>query len=301
MKRTVLVFTLLLSASNVFAWGEKGHYITNEAATYGLPNDMPAFFYRAFPELIYLAYDPDRIRGAGESLDGANPPDHFLDYEFVADIKLSPHRYKFISTLNSSGTLQKHRIYNDTAGFLPWRIAEMTQQLEQEFRLWRSARPGSVEREFIESNIVVIAGVMGHFVGDSANPHHATINFNGWVMPNPNHYAYDCDVHGRFESSFVSHAVDVADVTPRLAAPQLRSNDYFTTALTFIQGSNALVERLYQIDRDGAFDTLRPVKAEGKNFAADRLAAGASLLRDLWWSAWRNSANRPPKRPQTED
>ena len=83
-----------------------------------------------------------------------------------------------------------------------------------------------------------------------------------------------------------AHAFPVAyrdDVTPRLASPALRS-DYFKTAVEFIRGSNALVEALYRIDRDGGFDVFRPVAPEAKSFTSDRLAAGASLLRDLWWS-----------------
>ncbi len=296
MKRILLCVLLVLSAAPVYAWGEKGHYMSNEAATIGLPNDMPPFFLRAFPELAFLGYDPDRWRGAGESIDADNAPDHFLDWEFVADLKLSPNRYKFIATLGSSGTLRKHGIYNDTSGFLPWRIAEQSQVLEQLFRQWRSSA-GSREREFIERDIVHVAGVLGHYIADSANPHHATMHYNGWVGPNPNGYANDCEIHGRFETEFVSHAVVLGDVTPRLAAPQLRA-DYFETAVTFIKGSNALVETLYRIDRDGGFDVLQPVKAEGKNFAVERLAAGASLLRDYWWSAWRNSANRPKRAPR---
>jgi hypothetical protein len=295
VKRILLALLIALFATSAFAWGEKGHYMSNEAATFGLPNDMPQFFYQAFPEIVHLAYDPDRWRGAGESADAWNPPDHFLDYDFVADLKLPPGRYAFIALLESSGTLRKHGIANDTTGFVPWRIAEMTQLLERQFRLWRSSRPGSREREYIERDIINLAGILGHYVADSANPHHATFHYNGWVAANPNGYANDCEIHGRFESDFVSHAIDLADVTPRLAAPQQRT-DYFETALALIRSSNALVERLYQIDRDGGFDVFRPVTKEGKDFTADRLAVGASVIRDYWWSAWRNSANRPPRR-----
>src|SRR5256885_3189554 len=59
MRRTVILLIACLFASPAFGWGEKGHYIVNEAATYALPTDMPPFFYKAFPELIFLAYDPD--------------------------------------------------------------------------------------------------------------------------------------------------------------------------------------------------------------------------------------------------
>jgi hypothetical protein len=288
--RQLLIFVLLLAATTeLFAWGEKGHYIANEAATVGLPADMPIFFHKSYPELIYLAYDPDRWRGGGESIDAVNPPDHFLDYEYVSHLEPPRDRYKFITLLNSSGTLRRYGISITAPGFLPWHIAELTELLTTQFRLWRDAAPGSPERDFIEHQAIMVAGVLGHFASDAANPHHASINFNGWVLPNPHHYPYDCETHERFETRFVSHALALEDVTARLSAPQLRK-DYFATSLEFIRGSNALVETLYRIDRDGGFDVFRPVSPEAKAFTANRLAAGASLLRDLWWSAWRNSA-----------
>src|SRR5204863_5760351 len=104
MRRGLLLLTAVLAAQPLLAWGEKGHYIVNEAATMSLPTDMPPFFYRAFPQLVWLAYDPDRWRGAGPSLDAANPPDHFLDYEYIATLNLPPDRYKFIDLLGTSGT-----------------------------------------------------------------------------------------------------------------------------------------------------------------------------------------------------
>lgn len=298
MKRIVLAISFLLLPLCAFGWGEKGHRISSEAATFGLPNDMPIFFYKSFPELVYLGPDPDRWRGAGVSLDGVNPPDHFLDYEYVAHLDLPPNRYRFLSLMIGSGTLRRHGIAPDTAGFLPWRIAELSEHLTNEFRLWRFSAPRSPERVAIEHEIVFIAGILGHYVADAANPQHTTINYNGWVLPNPNGYATDCETHERFETVFVSHAISLDDVTTRLDPPELRTN-FFAAALEFVRASNALVEPLYRIDRDGGFDIFRPVSPVAKQFTAKRLAAGASLLRDLWWSAWRNSATRPPRRRLT--
>lgn len=295
MKRICVALLLAFIPLCAFGWGEKGHLISSEAATFGLPNDMPHFFYKSFPELVYLGPDPDRWRGTGESLEAVNPPDHFLDYEYVAALELPPSRYRFIALLASSGTLRRYGISNDTAGFLPWRIAELSELLTSEFMQWRFSQPGSPERAAIEHEIVYVAGILGHYAADAANPHHTTIDYNGWVEPNPNHYATDCDTHFRFETQFVSHAISLEDVIPRLDPPKQRSN-YFTTALEFIRSSNALVEPLYRIDRAGGFDVLRPVSAQAKEFTAARLAAGASLLRDLWWSAWRNSATASARR-----
>jgi hypothetical protein len=41
--------------------------LSSEAARFGLPTDMPIFFYESYPELIYLGPDPDRWRGAPAS------------------------------------------------------------------------------------------------------------------------------------------------------------------------------------------------------------------------------------------
>lgn len=301
MIRTLALILTLAAALPALAWGEQGHYIVNEAATTALPADMPHFFYKAFPELIWLGYDPDRWKGGGPSVDAVNNPDHFLDYEFVEGLELPSSRYEYIDLLYTSGRLRKHGIENDKPGFVPWRIAELAQKLQVEFRNWRFSQPGSTEQAIIERDIIHLAGVLGHYVGDSANPHHATWNYNGWVEPNPHGYPNDCGTHSRFESQFVSRAVDVKDVNPKVPAKTTLHADYFQVGLQSIKDSNALVEKLYEIDRDGAFDPFDPTPEVGLDFATDRLAVGATLLRDLWWSAWVNSAKPPPRRGSSSD
>jgi hypothetical protein len=289
LKRLLVSLALLFTSANAFAWGQAGHLMSNEAATIGLPNDMPQFFYRQFPQLVWLGPNPDRWRGGGPALEASNSPDHQLNYEYVASLKLPRDRYSFVALLTSSGTLRRYGIRNTDPGFLPWRIAEMCEQLTVEWRLWRAAAPGSPDRVFIERDIVRDSGVLGHFVADAANPLHDTIVYNGWTAPNPNGYANDCQIHARFETDYVTHTMTTNDIVAKMPAPQLRT-DYFETAIGFIRQSNTLVERVYQIDKAGGFDTFRVTSPEAKTFTAERLAAGASLLRDLWWSAWKNSA-----------
>lgn len=282
----VIFLLLIVNAAPLLGWGEKGHHLANEAATFGTPTALPPFFHMAYPNLVYLGYDPDRWRGAGPSYDALNFPDHFLDYEYVSHLELPPDRYQYLKLLESSGTLRRYGISNVTPGFVPWRIAETCELLEQEWRLWRRSEPG-VERRQIEDTIVFLAGTLGHFVSDSSNPHHASINYNGWVQDNPNGYPNDCETHGRFEWQFVSREVELRDVLPKLRQPVART-DYFTTAADLIRESQSLIETIYRLDRDGAFAWPRGT-AEGRAFASDRIAVGASVLRDLWWSTWKNS------------
>lgn len=296
MKRFLAaVIVLNALAASAFAWGEKGHTVTTDAATLALPTDIPQFFYRDFPTLTYLGDEPDRWRSGGETLNAENEPNHFIDYEYVAGLNLPRDRYQYVALLVSSGTLRKHGVAVSAPGFLPWRIAELTEQLTQEWRIWRGTRAGSPERAQAEREIVTTAGLLSHFVGDASNPLHATVHFNGWAdADNPQNFSNDCDVHSRFETAFINHAIETADVVPLIAPPLLRA-DPFLTAAAFVRESNALVGTLYRIDRDGGFTKITP---EAKEFTAKRLAAGSSLLRDLWWSAWRNSATRA-RRPAT--
>ena len=272
MKNLVLAIALTLFALPCPGWGEKGHYIANEAATHGVPYEMPAFFHDSYPALAYLGYEPDRWRGAGPSLN-ASSPEHFLDYEFVSHLgPLPASRSRYFELLISSGTLDRYGIRMSTPGLNPWRIAEICEMLTRQWRLWRF-EDNPIEKRQIEGNIVHLAGILGHYVADSANPHHSTIYYNGWTGPNPNGYRYDCRTHSRFESQFVTMNVVSSDVTPLLAQKHRRDN-YFEEAVGFIKSSNDQLETLYALDRDGAFDGTGT--KEGHEFARKRLSVAAS-------------------------
>jgi len=293
---TLLVLSLVF-ASSALAWGEKGHAITTEAATLTLPTDIPTFFYSSFPTLTYLGDEPDRWRGGGDSLNAENDPNHFLDYEYVADLKLPRDRYAFIALLIATGTLRKHALAPSGAGTLPWRIAELAEQLTAEWRIWR--RASAADRPQAEREIIETAGLLSHYIGDAAQPLHTTFRYNGWAdADNPNHYSNDCDLHVRFETWFINHEIDIRDVVPQVGAPQLREEEYFKMAMAFVRDANARLETLYRIDRDGGFAKATP---ESRAFAIERLAAGAALLRDVWWSAWRNSATPRVRRSATSE
>jgi hypothetical protein len=59
--------------------------------------------------------------------------------------------------------------------------------------------------------------------------------------------------------------------------------------LAYIRSTHAQVERLYQLEQQEPFSATT-TSAVHKRFTAERLAAGALMLRDLWWSAWLRSA-----------
>lgn len=274
-------------------WGEDGHQMAARAATATLPDGLPGFFVDAGEQLVYLDPEPDRWRSRPlREMDQAFSYDHYIDLENVPAGALdAPDRYVFIRLLHEAGMERPER----DAGFLPFRIVELYQRLVTEWRLWR-AETDPQRREWIQQRIVNDAGVLGHYVTDAANPHHSTIHFNGWNAdaPNPNGYTTSNEFHWQFESEFVRGHVRYEDVLPRVTAPVHDvSGSARAAVMAHIQASNGLVDTLYRLEKDVGFAAGGALRTETRDFAADRLAAGATMLRDLWWSAWQESATAP--------
>ncbi len=298
-RQTSLVAVIAIAASGSYfrhdgrMWGEAGHRLTAQAAAAALPLEMPQFFRDAAPQLAYLNPEPDRWRTGAEraldsALDGATAPDHYLNYERIpvtsrAGAMAARDRFAFADTLRA------HNVDPSSAGALPFRILELTQRLRIDFRQWRAA-PNAQVRGWIESRIINDAGILGHYVADGSNPAHTSIHFNGWAGANPNGYASDNRFHGRFESAFVQANVKLSDISVRITAePQFFSSLRPAIVEYFLQ-THAQVERMYQLDKAAPFDASNSTPAN-KEFAVARLAAGATMLRDLWWSAWQSSAD----------
>lgn len=286
-----LISTVVLPSRRLF-WGEAGHRMTAQAAAAALPPEMPQFFRDAAPQLVYLNPEPDRWRARAESwqdgaLDGATAPDHFLDLELIpaesrAGALAAKDRFAFMDTLRAQGVTPA------VAGVLPFAMLEMTQRLRVAFRQWRSA-PNDAERRWIEARIVNDAGTLGHYVADGSNPAHTSIHYNGWTGANPNGYATDTRFHGRFESAYVQARIRLADIMPAVDSkaqvfPALRP-----AIVAYFMATHAEVEHLYQLDKAVPFG-IDTDNADSKQFTVTRLAAGATMLRDLWWTAWVTSA-----------
>ncbi|MCA2989872.1 hypothetical protein [Gemmatimonas sp.] len=288
----LVAFASVLVPRPLNAWGDHGHRLIGLVAATTMPADMPAFFREAAPRLAYLNPEPDRWKNRAErqldpALDGGSSPEHFIDSDLVTSEQLARalaarDRWAFADSLRGYG------VSPQVMGVLPFTMLEYLSRLRTAFRLWRVA-PDSTVRAWIEQRIIDDAGILGHFVADGSNPHHTTKHFNGWVGENPKGYTTDTRFHGRFESQFVQAHVKEADLrAAATAAPQVFA-DVRGAVVTYLQRTHQYVDSLY------ALDTATPFREESatpeqKAFAVSRMAAGATMLRDLWYTAWVTSA-----------
>lgn len=299
MRRPSLTIGLLVAAvllpSTAQAWGERGHELVNELAAKGLPASAPAALRENAARLTYLGPEPDRWKfSSTEAMTKGTASDHYIDLELATaiDPKSPPgNRYEYMRKLIESGQQP------DKVGLAPYAVVELCQRIEAAIvakALVDPAHPhADAQRRQCDENLIHCAGVLGHYVGDLGNPHHTTIQFNGWTGDNPEGFATDRGTHARFESDFVERAG--SRLAPTLDAPVRDDVDYVKEVWALVLESNGLVRDLYRLDKRGAFAEGQEDSEAGKAgvaFVDGRIRRAAALLRDLWVTACKRGERR---------
>ena len=180
----------------------------------------------------------------------------------------------------------------EKVGLQPYVTIEVYERLKAAMREYRTLSDNHKEVKPVEQAILFYAGWLGHYVADGAMPLHVTINYDGWILAaNPNGYTTQHGIHSKFESAFVAANIKESGVAPMVTAPRLLT-DPFTDYIAYLRQSGTQIERLYHLEKVHGFDGAGT--QESRDFTEARLAAGASMLRDMIYTAWVRSADPVP-------
>jgi hypothetical protein len=168
----------------------------------------------------------------------------------------------------------------------------MAERLTADFRFWRETTAHTEAeraiRQQVQANVLYTAGVLAHYVTDLSNPMHASVHSDGWApgYPNPHGYAGKPGkgIHGRFESLYVQEFMTEKAVAARMSALR-RAGAWMREMERHTRHSNSFVEQVYRFEQRGAWGSGSE-PAEARAFTEARLAEGASLLRDIIYTAW---------------
>lgn len=272
------------------AWGNEGHRMINRLAAEKLPADVPAFLKTptALDEMEYLGPEPDRWRSLAEpELKAVQAPEHFIDLELADKFLPLPHqRFDFEAEVFAAGERP------ETIGLQPWQTTEVWERLKAAMRAYRNLSAEGKDTQPVEQTILFYAGWLGHYVGDGSQPLHTTIEYNGWVGPNPNGYTTSHQIHWEFEGPFVGANIHPADIAAKMTPTKAIDGDLFTAYMAYLRHTYTFVDRVYELEKQGGF--VGAGTPESRAFTAERLAAGASMLRDMIYSAWLASAQPAP-------
>jgi hypothetical protein len=294
---------MLPPADGAFAWGASGHRMIGETASRLLPLEIPEFLRdaEASRQIGEVAREPDRSRGAGEPHDNDLNPAHHIDAG--DDLKIArgpelsalpPTRERYDTALRAMGTNQYR------AGYLPYAIVDAWQQLVVDLGTWRADVAGAKwakspaeqtwflkDRYLREGLTIRDLGYLAHFVGDGGQPLHVTLHSDGWGnYPNLQRFSTERGLHARFEGAFVAKWIKEGDVAAHVAPYRDCGCTIQQQVADYLSASQRQVVTLYELEKAGGFDGTNEA---GKMFAAMRLAASVSELRDMIVDAWRQS------------
>lgn len=268
------------------AWGNEGHRMINRLAVATLPADVPGFLRSpaAMNEMEYLGPEPDRWRSPAEpELSAAQAPEHFIDLEPADALGPLPHRrLDFEAKVFAAGERP------EMIGLQPWETTEIWERLKAAMREYRSLKAAGQDTQPVEQAIVFYAGWMGHYVGDGSQPLHTTEKYNGWVVANPHGYTTAHQIHWQFEGPFVAANERAPEVEAKMTPLRAMGGEIFDSYVAYLRHTATYVEKVYQLEKAGGF--VGAGSAESRQFTAERLAAGASMLRDMIYTAWLESA-----------
>jgi hypothetical protein len=267
-------------------WGNEGHRLINRLAASTLPVSVPAFLRSepAMNEIEYLGPEPDRWRSPAEpELNAAQAPEHFIDLELADALGPLPHkRLDFEARVFAAGQRP------EKIGLQPWEATEVWERLKAALREYRNLAAEGKDTHAVEAAAIFYAGWLGHYVGDASQPLHTTVQYNGWTGANPNGYTTGHQIHWQFEGPFVAANVHEAEVRAKMTEPKAIEGDPFDNYVVYLRHTATYVEKVYQLEKAGGF--VGAGTAESRAFTAERVAAGASMLRDMIYSAWLESA-----------
>jgi len=298
----VVTAVLAGSAVQVMAWGSTGHRLIGVAAMRALPETLPAFLRDPgnIADVGELSREPDRWKGAGQPHDRERDTAHFIDLDDEGHVMtaagMSIDALPELKSEYDAALLAAGIKVND-AGYLPYAIMDGWQQVVRDLAGWRVVhameqretdpakrawyREDRVRREALTLRDI---GVLSHYVGDGSQPHHLSIHYNGWGdFPNPEGFTNSRQTHGMFEGAFVRRIARLDRVEAAMPASDLQGFEMKRSVVTYLKATLGQVTPFYRLEKAGGFIDVDP---RGADFVDQRLAAGASQLRDLVITAW---------------
>lgn len=292
------------------SWGHRAHAMIDRAALATLPADGPVFLQRYADYVAESATMPDSWRSASEPFSKIEEdPNHgwFKEqFAFLAPIPRS--RYEFILALHREHLRIKDadpataaRVNVRWTGTLPYAVMESYGRLVVCMRKVREAQAAGSDTSTAEQHCAYEVALLGHYIGDGAQPLHDSIHSDGWRGDNPKGHTRDRTIHGRFESKFVD-AIGLTDrdLVSRIGKPAHLQGDLFDAVLAFLDEAAGDLETVYRLEKRDGFSN--PADQDVRRLVYARAASGAAMLRDMIHRAWIESGARPaPREPDPLD
>jgi hypothetical protein len=287
--KTLLFLSLLAFSTHAFAWGKRGHESVASLAAQLLAKENPknkVLLSHSY-DLGYYANVPDFIwKNLSEGVRNRERYQHYIDLEIFAkefkargektgvDAPWDPNREKFFAKYSNIPT---------GAGRAPWRIQELADKLNELTKKLRDPKLKPTERQPIQAQWLLYAGVIGHYVGDLGMPLHVSEDYDAkktgqaglhsWFedhMVDENYPNLATEVFTRARSQWKDFQKSNAKKSPFILAIELGEN------------SQKVIPEMLRIDKVTGRKDNQKAAAAYKEMIIDRLTASVLRLALIW-------------------
>lgn len=335
MFRGICGLVFFFQANSAFSWGERGHDLVTRVAARlvheSLDGEKTAYgdiFLGKEHMLGHLSNVPDIVwRNGDKEVINANRPTHFVDLEFLYP---STKKLRGPEDLPATVNEMRKRLREQCAspnqpcpkakgleeklaktGTAPFRIAQLYQLYVDRLKVLVEMEKPEKQKSFDQAlytrtvnEALTIAGLLSHFVADLANPHHTSMNYDGWLSGQGG-------IHSFFETKVVNEiGLDLDHQVFKMALDNkpfqsiIRSKKaYSALDLSWALALNSYrnLDRLNSLDQKHALVTASkeriaakrqaPAKVKGyfQKIALERLAVASDALAMIWLNAWREA------------
>jgi hypothetical protein len=233
MRKALPIAFLVLALSGarpvpLAAWGFAGHRFITDHAIDLLPPEIRPFFQTFRTALVEHSIDPDTYRTVGFTEES---PRHFLDMDAYGPFPFKdlPHEYMEAVAKRGVDFVVKN-------GTVPWRAEEMYKRLRDVFRQLGGPTPPAFARD----DIKLFSAILAHYVGDSFQPFHAAVNYDGQLTNQQG-------IHARFETELFERYANRLRVAPAPVTPIPDAREFVFSTLT---DSFSWVDPILAADRE---------------------------------------------------
>ncbi|MGD9874667.1 MAG: hypothetical protein AB7T27_10445 [Kiritimatiellia bacterium] len=274
--RSLIAVLLLASAGAAQGWGGAIHAVINEAAAQNVPDEMAG--WRAYgPLLAEHGADPDFWKND----DPAEPVRHFIDLEHYGTPPFEiPRDLSTIPATSASGSKRE--------GDAPWVMMDTFARLTEAMR----------EKDWY--NAARIAAALGHYVGDTHQPLHCTVNYDGYQTGNAGiHTRWEVEMPRRIGSA-------AAEIN---AEPSVYLTNLWGSINGWIMDGWPLCANIFQADKEARWASRNNVESQyyffqlwekSQDIFLRRISQAATDLSSVWYTAWVDAGKPeippPPKR-----
>ena len=303
---TATIVVLACAPPPAFAWGSFGHRVVAETAALLVEDDQPAglgnLLARHRFELGVYAFRPDSTFRHHDGKSGAlEAPLHFLSTDALT-MPMSELDVAFAEVDKKLAALEE----KGPIGRVPWRIDQLHGMIAADWlkvpAVFGTYQRGETADEPQKSIFRALfhMGVLAHYTGDIAVPHHASKDSNSFHKNQGGlHFYFEGDCVEVFEPDLANNVLKLARKQKKAwtVAHAATTSSPVRIALSVLQSSVAALPAVEKADKESAllaasvgqsFAKRKPA-AQGckalRQHVEERLALGAVITAALWQRA----------------